>query len=78
MTLQKETNMICHEKSKGNNLVSAHRKSGITTAVKGIVLKISDIKYNNIVHNNTETDNPTQQIYFQQHSQNNQNSNCIN
>jgi hypothetical protein len=39
-------------------LVSAHRKSGIITAVKGTFPKITNRKYHKTVLNNTEPDNP--------------------
>jgi hypothetical protein len=59
MILQKkQTRFAKKKKSKRNNLVSVHRKSGIITAIKRTFPKITNRKYHNTVHNNTEPDNP--------------------
>jgi hypothetical protein len=58
MVMQKKPTRFANNNSKRNILVSSHRKFGIITAVKWTFPKITNRKYHNTVHNNTETNNP--------------------
>jgi hypothetical protein len=58
MILQKKPTRFAKNNPKIYILVSAHRKSGIITAVKWTFPKITNRKYHKTVLNNTELDNP--------------------